>query len=337
MTVIPPVAAVQAGRTSGGGLLAQLTGAAGAGGAAPTQTSAKADGSVGLFDGVLGKALMGGAAGLAMGFIPFIPGGPILGGIVGALGGAAMGVFSNWRTMSSIKKENEAMLGALGVQASDPQVQQVLQSGNVSQLLPLMEQSAGAGAAATQVTPGTIAQVTDPATGITQLVDVSTGTVVEQSAATVEQQQAAVVQGQLPATVDPSAAPQQSPVPTQGLVTVGSGAVGGAIDPNAAVNPGVAPAMASATPSGGGGSAGDLGRPPAPVGVNSTNAAAVAPTQAGIGMPTTGIADAQAGAATSTNAQLSAMIVKLQAQIDQLKAYLAEQERLDQLDKAQAR
>ena len=39
----------------------------------------------------------------------------------------------------------------------------------------------------------------------------------------------------------------------------------------------------------------------------------------------------------ATNAQLAAMISKLQSEIDTLKAYLAEQERSDELDKAAAR
>jgi hypothetical protein len=323
MMVLPPVAAAQAGQASGGGLLDSFKSAvSGATGgttqAAPAQTSS-GDGSVGLFDGVLKKALFGGVAGAAMGFLPFLPGGPVLGGIVGALGGAAMGVFSNWRKMSQIKQENQAMIAALGVQADDPQVQQILQSGNVEQLIPLMQQQAagvqqgGVGQTTTQSpTPAQgsqassgsgsssgsdVQQVTDRATGVTQTIDLVTGQVIDQSGGSATQT----------ATQNSSALP-----PT---VQVGSG--GGAIDPSSAVSPGVAPTA------GGGGSAGDAGRPPAPVGVNSANAAAVAPTQAGI--------------ATTDRAALARVIQQLQAQIDQLKAFIAAQDEAAQLDVAAAR
>lgn len=137
MMINSPIAAAQAGQASGGGLLDSLTGASAAG--SPSQSSS-GDGSVGLFDGVLGKALLGGAAGAALGAIlPF--GGPILGGISGALSGVAMGMFSNFRKMSAIKQENQAMLAQLGVQTGSPDVQQVLESGNVEQLVPMMEQA----------------------------------------------------------------------------------------------------------------------------------------------------------------------------------------------------
>jgi hypothetical protein len=128
-------------------------------------------------------------------------------------------------------------------------------------------------------------------------------------------------------------------MPTQGTVAVGSGMGGGAINPNAAVNPGVAPALQYA--SGGGGSAGDAGRPPAPVGVNSSNVAAIAPTQAGIGtsapQAAAGVESLQVDTARLDKSQLSALIQKLQQQVEQLKAFLAEQERSEQLDKAAAR
>jgi hypothetical protein len=124
-------------------------------------------------------------------------------------------------------------------------------------------------------------------------------------------------------------------VPTQGTGAVGSGA-GGAINPNAAVNPGVAPAL-----QGGGGSSGDAGRPPAPAGVNSSNVAAIAPAQAGIGVSAkqavSGVDTLAADTTKLDRPQLLALIAKLQQQIDQLKAYLAEQERSEQLDKAAAR
>ncbi|MCW2961337.1 MAG: hypothetical protein JWM90_1724 [Thermoleophilia bacterium] len=223
MTVIPPVAATQAGYASGGGIIDNIKGMF-TGGAAPTQAGPKGDGSVGLFDGVVGKALIGGGIGAVAGFLPFIPGGPILGGIVGALGGAAMGVFGNFMKMQTIKKENEAQLAALGVQTADPQVQQILQSGNVSQLLPLMEGQSAAQTPTTQTTTQTgtqtgtqgpdIRTVTDPKTGISQQVDVTTGTVVQQNP----------TPSTLPPVVDPNATAQQSPVPTQGSPTAaGSG------------------------------------------------------------------------------------------------------------------
>jgi hypothetical protein len=361
MTLIPPVAAAQAGSASGGGLLDTFKNAIGGatgGATGATQEAPKGDGSVGLFDGVLKKALFGGAAGVAMGFIPFLPGGPVLGGILGALGGAAMGVFSNWSKMKAIKQENEAMLAEMGVQADDPQIKQVLQSGNVSQLIPMMQQQgagvqqgagAGAGAGVGQSTGvgqgsgGTPTQqniqwMTDPATGKSQLIDLSTGTVLQEGDASQTGTQVPQAQSstQLPAAVDPSAAAAQSPVPTQGAVQVGSGVGGGAINPNAAVNPGVAPAL-----QGGGGSSGDAGRPPAPVGVNSSDVSAIAPTQAGIGtsapQAAAGVETLQVDTEHLDRSQLSALIAKLQQQIDQLKAYLAEQERSEQLDKAAAR
>jgi len=344
MTVIPPFAAVQAGHTSGGGFLSNLTGgltggAAAGGTTGPTQAvpGPKGDGSVGLFDGVLKKAFVGGAAGAVFGFI--LPGGPVLGGIMGALSGAAMGMFSNWSKMKSIKTENEATMAALGVQSQDPNIKQVLQSGNVQQLIPMMaaEQAtqgsstqtgtqSGAGSAK-QAGPN-IASVTDPATGITQMIDLTTGQVVQQGAAVTQQQQAtAMAQGQMPAVVDPSANAQQSPLPTQGTVAVGSGAAGVALNPNVAVDPGVAPALQASK--GGGGSAGTVGQPSTPVATaERSDASAIAPAQAGIGA---------APAATMSKAQLANFIQRLQSQVDQLKQYLAEQQRIDDTDVAAAR
>jgi hypothetical protein len=228
MTVIPPVAATQAGYASGGGIIDTIKNAITGGTTpSPAQGGAKGDGSVGLFDGVLGKALIGGGVGALAGFLPFIPGGPILGGIVGALGGAAMGVFGNFMKMQTIKKENEAQLAALGVQVNDPAVQEILKSGNVEQLLPLVQQQQ-AGGATTQTATQTGAQyggtytqaaattpniqtVTDPATGISQLIDVSTGTVVQQTGTT-------GATGATAAPLDPNANVGQSPLPTQGAV-----------------------------------------------------------------------------------------------------------------------
>jgi hypothetical protein len=309
MMVSPPVAGVNAGYSAGGGLLDSFKAAVGGatgqtGQTAQVDPGPKGDGSVGLFDGVLKKALFGGAAGAAIGFIPFIPGGPILGGIVGALGGAAMGVFSNWSKQKQIKQENEAMLAAMGVQVDDPAIQQVLQSGNVSQLIPMMQS----------------AQQGDPSVGVVQQ---GTTTTPEQ----LQAQQVAIQQGQLPAVVDPSTQGiSQSPVPTQGTIAVGSGA-GAAINPNQAVSPGLAPAN-----TGGGGSAGDAGRPAAPAGVNSSDVSAIAPTQAGIGEPTSGIGDATQGvgmvtAEEATPDQLVAMIKQLQQQIDMLKEMIENDQR----------
>jgi hypothetical protein len=286
MTVIPPVAAVQAGHSVGGGIIdsfkAMLPGADPA--AQATAQKPVGDGSVGLFDGVGKKALIGGAAGAVLGFLPFIPGGPILGGIVGALGGVALGVFGNWRKMEALKAENAATLAAMGVQADDPIVQQMLKSGDVSQLQAYAQQQAaqksaqqggvaqGAGTT-TQTTTQTpvqdIRQVTNPTTGVTQLVDANTGQIVQQGAAAV------------PVAADPATAGvSQSPMPTQGTVQVGSGA----IDPSQGADPGK--------------------------------------------VPTTG----------GGSIEETAMVIKkLQQQIDQLKAYLAEQDRMDKEAAAKSR
>ncbi|MCW2927590.1 MAG: hypothetical protein JWM86_1558 [Thermoleophilia bacterium] len=356
MMVLPPVAGAHAGQATGGGLIDTFKSAmAGAtGGAAGTSQTPppgpRGDGSVGLFDGVLKKALISGALGVGMGFIPFLPGGPVLGGIVGALGGAAMGVFGNWMKMKQIKQENEAALAAMGVQADDPAVKQILQSGNVSQLIPLMTQQGATGAVqqgatgavqqgtgATQQTPKqNIQLMTDPATGQSQLIDLTTGQVVQQDSSGTPSGQSAQQAGQLPQVVDPSASVGQSPAPKQGTIAVGSGATGTALNPNAAVNPGVAPALA-----GGGGAAGDAGRPTPPIGVNSADVSFIAPTQAGVGEAPT--ATAVAGVETLQvdapldRTQLAATLAKLEAQIAQIKAYLEEQERSEQLDKAAAR
>ncbi len=300
MTILPPVAGIQAGHSTGGGLLDSVKNmiSGGAAGGAPAQVDPgpKGDGSVGLFDGVLKKALFGGAAGAVMGFLPFIPGGPILGGALGAIGGAAMGVFSNWTKMKQIKQENEAMLAAMGVQVQQPEIQQVLQSGNVGQLIPMMQQ----------------------AQGTTTQVDPTQQQAAQQQAAVAQQQ--AIAQGQVPAVVDPSTAGiQQSPVPTQGSIAVGSGATG-AINPNAMVDPGIAPANLYAQ--GGGGSTGDAGRPTPPAGVPSADVTAIAPKQAGVGIATTGASDALAGATATTTEVLAAQIVELQKQIDMLQQML---------------
>lgn len=243
MTILPPVAGVQAGHSTGGGLLDSvknmISGVTGGEAAAPGQVDPgpKGDGSVGLFDGVLKKALFGGAAGVAIGFLPFIPGGPILGGVLGALGGAAMGVFTNWTKMKQIKQENEATLAAMGVQVQQPEIQQVLQSGNVGQLIPMMQQAQGS-------TPGQSAgQVLDPTQQ--QAAEYQAALAAQQKAAAqiAQQQQAGIAQGTVPAVVDPATVGiKQSPVPTQGSITVGSGAAG-ATTPWEPYNPGVAPAL----------------------------------------------------------------------------------------------
>jgi len=219
MTIIPPVAAVNVGRSTGGGIIDTIKSAVGlgtpstAGSGGVTQ---KGDGSVGLFDGVGMKALIGGAAGAALGFLPFIPGGPILGGIVGALGGAALGVFNNWRTMQSIKTENAATIAAMGVQTSDPVVQQMLAKGDVSQLATYAQQQAGAqgSGTTTQTSPAAqkaptqnIQQVTDPATGKAELIDITTGTVIQGSAPTT---------AQVGASINPSVGADPGAVPTAG-------------------------------------------------------------------------------------------------------------------------
>ncbi|MBC7461698.1 MAG: hypothetical protein H7287_10085 [Thermoleophilia bacterium] len=230
ITTLPPIAAVNAGASTGGGIIDTIKSfipgmghPAAAGGATPTQT--KGDGSVGLFDGVGLKALIGGAAGAAIGFIPIIPGGPILGGIVGALGGAALGVFSNWRKMQAIKADNQATIAAMGVQTSDPVVQQMMATGDVSQLAAYAQQQAtvqqrgavaqGSGVT-TQTTPTkttsstptqNIQQVTDPATGKTELIDVTTGTLIKGDAPST---------AQVGAAIDPSRGADPGARPTAG-------------------------------------------------------------------------------------------------------------------------
>jgi hypothetical protein len=331
MMVSPPVAGVNVGHSAGGGLMDTfkntIAGITGGTPSTPGQVDPgpKGDGSVGLFDGVLKKALLGGAAGVAMGFIPFLPGGPVLGGIVGALGGAAMGVATNWMKQNQIKKENEATLAAMGVQVQDPNIQQVLQTGNVGQLIPMMQSAQQGGVqqgAATQM------PVTQTSTGQKSADGIEWGDVTPEEVAAIQQQ--AIAEGRTPGPVSDPATAQisQSPVPTQGLVAVGSGA-GAVINPAYAVNPGIAPANM-----GGGGSAGDVGRPAAPAGVNSSDVSAIAPQQAGIGQDTTGASDAAAGAEAvavdpehATHAQLVAMIQTLQKQIEMLKSMIENDER----------
>jgi hypothetical protein len=269
MMVLPPIAGVNAGHSAGGGLLDTfrntISGVTGQGGS-PGQVDPgpKGDGSVGLFDGVLKKALFGGAAGAAMGFLPFIPGGPILGGALGALGGAAIGVFSNWSKMRQIKQENEAMVAAMGVQVDHPEIKQVLQSGNVSQLVPMIQ-------SAQQGSPGTEGELTQDE------LDVLAAQAAAQNP---------------PVVLDASSAGiSQSPVPTQGSIAIGSGA-GGAINPNAGVDPGIAPARM-----GGGG-----------IDSAADGVALVSPDQA-------------------TRSQLTAMIEQLQKQIDMLNQMIEDDER----------
>lgn len=188
MTFISPLASHNVGRSTGGGMLDSMAGALGTSGTAAGGAPQKPtdDGSVGLLDGIWKKALLGGAAGAGIGFVlPF--GGPIIGGVLGALGGAAMGAFSNWRKMSQIKQENAATLAAMGVQAQDPQVAQIMQSGQVQQLIPLAQQEMQAQVAQQQV----------------------------------PQQQ---VPSQSPI---PTQGPSQSPIPTQGPMPTGGGATNG--------------------------------------------------------------------------------------------------------------
>lgn len=332
MMVSPPVAGMNVGQSAGGGLIDTfkntLAGITGGAGAAPGKVDPgpKGDGSVGLFDGVLKKALLGGAAGVAMGFIPFLPGGPVLGGIVGALGGAAMGVAGNWMKQKAIKQENEATLAAMGVQVQDPNIQQVLQTGNVGQLIPMMQSAQQGGVQQGSATQKPVTQ--SPVTQ-TSADGIDWGDVTPEEVAAIQQQ--AIAEGRTPGVVtDPATANiVQSPMPTQGRVAVGGSGAGGAISPGQAVNPGIAPAMM-----GGGGAAGDVGRPAAPAGVNSADVTAIAPQQAGIGQATTGASDAAAGTEAltvdpekATHAQLVAMINTLQKQIDMLKDMLENEER----------
>jgi hypothetical protein len=146
MTSIPPLAASQAGATSGGGLLDFITGGSSSATQAPPEAGPAGDGSVGLFDGVFKKALLGGAVGAGIGFLPFLPGGPILGGIVGALAGAGYGIYKNFKEMKTIQTENQAFLASAGVQINDPMVQQALVQGNPQQILQIQAEQAALGA-----------------------------------------------------------------------------------------------------------------------------------------------------------------------------------------------
>lgn len=131
--------AVQPFAVTGGGFFSNIVGSiTGQGqptgdatqGATPTQ---QADGSVGLFDGVLRKTMIGAATGVGVGFLPFIPGGPILGGIVGSIVGAGIGIFQNFKKIRQIQQENQAYLAAAGVQPVNQADQAALLSGNISQ------------------------------------------------------------------------------------------------------------------------------------------------------------------------------------------------------------
>ncbi len=294
MTIIPPVAGINVGHSTGGGLLdtfknaiSGITGGSTSTTQTTTQTSS-GDGSVGLFDGVLSKALIGGALGAGVGFLPFIPGGPVLGGIVGALGGAALGVFSNWQKQQKIRTENEATLAAMGVQVDDPEIQAVLKSGNVSQLIPMMQTAQGgvtqSGVAQTYATTGSGVQTSAVA-------GVDYGDVTPEEIAALQRQ--AIANGVTPGQV----------------VAVGGG--GSAV--------------------GGGGSAGDAGRPVAPTGTSSSDVSAIAPDQPGVGVSDAADgADAVIAAADLSDpvqAQMVAIIKDLQKQIDLLKKMIEEDEK----------
>lgn len=123
---ISPVASQSVGRASGGGLLDSLTGG--------SSTPKQSDGSVGLFDGVITKAMMGFGIGAGIGMLPFVPGGFIVGGLVGSLVGAGYGIFKNYREIKAIREENAAYLAAMGVQPQTQEQAQALLSGNLAPL-----------------------------------------------------------------------------------------------------------------------------------------------------------------------------------------------------------
>lgn len=220
MTILP-TAATNVGTTSGGGLLDSfknaMAGASGGAGGAPAQAPKQSDGSVGLFDGVGKKALFGGIAGMGLGFLPFLPGGPILGGIVGAIAGAGWGMFKNYKEMKAIREENAAVLAAVGVQPQTQEQANALLSGNLAPLMP----NQGPGGAMMQVGPGQAAQAAPPPP-----VAASAQAEAAEQQALIQQQ--AMLQQQ---AAQQQALTQKSPVPVQGR-------------PAQAVLPGQATAMA---------------------------------------------------------------------------------------------
>lgn len=156
-----PRIATQAGTATGGGFIDSIKQqiAEAKAGAAGGATPAKSDGSIGLFDGVMMKAGIGSAVGSVAGAI--LPFGFMVGGLVGAVGGAAIGMYGNWRKMNAIKQQNDAAAAALGVQTDDPQIKQILQTGQVQQLVPIMTQGLTP-TAATQVDPAATQMAVDP-------------------------------------------------------------------------------------------------------------------------------------------------------------------------------
>lgn len=160
---------------------AGTSGAAAAASAGTALGGSTGDGSVGLFDGVLKKALIHGAIGAASGhFLKFLPGGPILGGVMGAIGGAALQMFSNYRKIKKIRDTNAALLGAAGVQPLSQAEANALLAGDNAALQTKVGQvvkgagtagvATGAGTAAATPTAATATQ-TDPFSRVPMTID----------------------------------------------------------------------------------------------------------------------------------------------------------------------
>lgn len=133
-----PTPNANVGKASGGGFFDSIKSMFGFG-SSKVKGGGDGDGSVGVADGVMGKSLIGSLVGGVAGFF--------IGGPVGAMAGAALvgggtGLFfgfQNKKKMDNIRAENEALLSQIGITSDDPAVQQVLQSGQVQQLIPMAQ------------------------------------------------------------------------------------------------------------------------------------------------------------------------------------------------------
>lgn len=226
--LIPPVGANNVGSATGGGLLDMFTGGA-----------KQDDGSVGLFDGVMMKAGLGGMVGAALGFVlPF--GGPMIGGIIGSIAGAGLGIFQNYKKMQKIKEENAAYLAGIGVQPQTQEQADALLSGNVSQLMP--GQTGETAQQTTQQTLPTATQTTQQSVVPTQAEQVAasgsdfdTASVGNFAPLKTDGEYLNITAGGAPAVVDPGqggSPTQQATVPEQAAAEVAKGGAKDAPPPN---------------------------------------------------------------------------------------------------------
>jgi len=166
-----------------------------------------------LFDGVWKKALFGMSAGVGLGFLPFIPGGPIVGGIVGAVAGAAFGMWGNYKKINVIKAQNQAFVAAIGVQPQTQQEADALLSGNLKQLY-TPQQAADATQQGAAVQQGTAQQAPQDAAAAQQQAVAQQQLLASQQSnqAGLAAQQAAAANDQATATqqADQAAATQQA-------------------------------------------------------------------------------------------------------------------------------